>query len=144
MNEVKSGDNIYVESISRLGRNVDDLRKLTTFFREKEVVVHFVKEGFSTDGNMYKFLLTILGAVVCAILLISTVTVVAHQNSEPVKNLIEQNEKSHQLNANFNELIADSNGVGDPFPGDAPDNLEEIIENLNMDGLDNFLQVKIL
>lgn len=63
MNEVKPGDNIYVESISRLGRNVDDLRKLTKFFREKEVVVHFLKEGFSTNGNMYKFLLTILGAV---------------------------------------------------------------------------------
>lgn len=63
MNEVKAGDNIYVESISRLGRNVDDLRKLTNFFRDKEVVVHFLKEGFSTDGNMYKFLLTILGAV---------------------------------------------------------------------------------
>jgi DNA invertase Pin-like site-specific DNA recombinase len=63
MNEVKSGDNIYVESISRLGRNVDDLRKLTEYFREKGVIVHFLKEGFNTNGNMYKFLLTILGAV---------------------------------------------------------------------------------
>ena len=63
MNEVKSGDNIYVESISRLGRNVDDLRKLTEYFREKGVTVHFLKEGFNTNGNMYKFLLTILGAV---------------------------------------------------------------------------------
>lgn len=63
MNEVNPGDNIYVESISRLGRNVDDLRKLTEYFREKEVIVHFLKEGFNTDGNMYKFLLTILGAV---------------------------------------------------------------------------------
>lgn len=63
MLEVKTGDNIYVESISRLGRNVDDLRKITEYFREKEVIVHFLKEGFSTNGNMYKFLLTILGAV---------------------------------------------------------------------------------
>jgi DNA invertase Pin-like site-specific DNA recombinase len=63
MNEVKPGDNIYIESISRLGRNVDDLRKLTEFFREKESTVHFLKEGFNTNGNMYKFLLTILGAV---------------------------------------------------------------------------------
>jgi DNA invertase Pin-like site-specific DNA recombinase len=63
MNEVKSGDNIYVESISRLGRNVDDLRKLTEYFREKGVTIHFLKEGFNTNGNMYKFLLTILGAV---------------------------------------------------------------------------------
>ena len=63
MLEIKSGDNIYVESISRLGRNVDDLRKLTEYFRNKGVIVHFLKEGFNTDGNMYKFLLTILGAV---------------------------------------------------------------------------------
>lgn len=63
MLEVKKGDNVYVESISRLGRNVDDLRKLTEFFRSKEVTIHFLKEGFNTNGNMYKFLLTVLGAV---------------------------------------------------------------------------------
>ena len=57
------GDNIYVESISRLGRNVDDLRSLCNYFVEKEVVIHFIKEGFSTIGSSYKFLLTILGAV---------------------------------------------------------------------------------
>ncbi len=61
--EAKKGDTIYVESISRLGRNVDDLRKLVEYFRQREVTVHFLKEGFSTSGNMYKFLLTILGAV---------------------------------------------------------------------------------
>jgi len=61
--EVNSGDNIYVESISRLGRNVDDLRRLVEYFKEKNVVVHFLKEGFNTSGETYKFLLTILGAV---------------------------------------------------------------------------------
>lgn len=61
--EVRKGDNVYVESISRLGRNVDDLRKLTEYFKDKGATVHFLKEGFNTDGNMYKFLLTILGAV---------------------------------------------------------------------------------
>lgn len=60
---VKSGETIYVESISRLGRNVDDLRSLCSFFKDKGVTIHFLKEGFSTSGNMYKFLLTILGAV---------------------------------------------------------------------------------
>lgn len=63
MLEARKGDNIYVESISRLGRNVDDLRQLVEYFKEKGVTVHFVKEGFNTDGNMYKFMLTILGAV---------------------------------------------------------------------------------
>lgn len=63
MLELKKGDHLYVESISRLGRNVDDLRKITEYFKDKGVIIHFIKEGFSTDGNMYKFLLTILGAV---------------------------------------------------------------------------------
>lgn len=63
MLEVKKGDNVYVESISRLGRNVDDLRNLTQYFKEKGSTIHFVKEGFNTNGNMYKFLLTVLGAV---------------------------------------------------------------------------------
>lgn len=63
MLRAKKGDNIYIESISRLGRNVDDLRKLCKFFEDKGVIVHFIKEGFNTKGDMYKFLLTILGAV---------------------------------------------------------------------------------
>lgn len=61
--DIKSGDHIYCESISRLGRNVDDLRRLTEEFVSKGVTVHFIKEGFDTGGNMYKFMLTILGAV---------------------------------------------------------------------------------
>ena len=61
--DAKEGDHIYVESISRLGRNVDDLRQITEQFKAKGVVVHFVKEGFDTSGHMYKFMLTILGAV---------------------------------------------------------------------------------
>ncbi|QUI25938.1 recombinase family protein (plasmid) [Vallitalea pronyensis] len=60
---VQQGDNIYVESISRLGRNVNDLRELGDYFVKKGAVVHFIKEGFSTNSNMYKFYLTILGAV---------------------------------------------------------------------------------
>ena len=63
MNDVKRGDHVYCESISRLGRNVDDLRRLTEEFVNKGVTVHFIKEGFDTGGNMYKFMLTILGAV---------------------------------------------------------------------------------
>lgn len=63
MLDIKSGDNIYCESISRLGRNVDDLRYLCSYFKDKEATVHFIKEGFNTNGDMYKFLLTILGAV---------------------------------------------------------------------------------
>ena len=63
--EAQKGDNVYVESISRLGRNVDDLRQIVREFKDKEITVHFIKEGFNTgDGNnMFKFMLTILGAV---------------------------------------------------------------------------------
>jgi len=63
--EVKDGDQIYVESISRLGRNVDDLRQLVEEFRNTGVTIHFIKEGFNTGNgnNMFKFMLTILGAV---------------------------------------------------------------------------------
>lgn len=59
----KEGDNIYVESISRFSRNVDDLRQLCDELVAKGVTVHFIKEGFNTTGSTYKFMLTILGAV---------------------------------------------------------------------------------
>lgn len=61
--EVNDGDIIYCESISRLGRNVDDLRATCDYFKNKGVTVYFVKEGINTDGDGYKFILTILGAV---------------------------------------------------------------------------------
>jgi DNA invertase Pin-like site-specific DNA recombinase len=63
MAAVQSGDHVYVEAISRLGRNVDDLRELCRYFKDRSVTVHFIKEGFDTSGNMYQFLLTVLGAV---------------------------------------------------------------------------------
>ena len=46
IDKAKEGDQIYVESISRLGRNVDDLRTICKEFKDKGVTVHFVKEGF--------------------------------------------------------------------------------------------------
>lgn len=61
--DVKEEDIIYCESISRLGRNVDDLRSTCDYFKDKGVTVFFIKEGINTDGDGYKFILTILGAV---------------------------------------------------------------------------------
>lgn len=63
LNDIRYGDHIYCESISRLGRNVDDLRNISQECINKGVTVHFLKEGFDTAGQMYKFTLTILGAV---------------------------------------------------------------------------------
>lgn len=61
--EVKAGDHVYIESISRLGRNVDDLRAICQELKDKGVTVHFLREGLNTDGDTFRFLLTILGAV---------------------------------------------------------------------------------
>jgi len=63
--EAQEGDHIYVESISRLGRNVDDLRNIVQELKDKNVTIYFIKEGFNTgnENNMFKFMLTILGAV---------------------------------------------------------------------------------
>lgn len=60
---IQKDDRVVAESISRLGRNVDDLRRIVEEIVTKEAVVHFVREGLTTEGNTYKFLLTILGAV---------------------------------------------------------------------------------
>jgi len=42
--EAQEGDHIYVESISRLGKNVDDLRQIVQEFKDKGVTIHFIKE----------------------------------------------------------------------------------------------------
>ena len=63
LEKLQSGDIVYCESISRLGRSVDDLRALCRTLSEKNITVYFVKEGFNTGGSTYEFLLTILGAV---------------------------------------------------------------------------------
>lgn len=43
--EVNNGDIIYCESISRLGRNVDDLRATCDYFKNKGVTVYLLKKG---------------------------------------------------------------------------------------------------
>lgn len=61
LKELESGDVVYCESISRLGRNVDDLRALCRSLTDRGITVYFVKEGFNIGGSTYEFLLTILG-----------------------------------------------------------------------------------
>jgi DNA invertase Pin-like site-specific DNA recombinase len=64
---VKAGDNVYFESISRLGRNVLEIKKLIEEFKEKGVMLHFVREGIVANGkntdSMVNFLLNILCSV---------------------------------------------------------------------------------
>lgn len=65
------GDTLWVHSIDRLARNVEDLRNIVCSLMDKGVSVKFVKEGLEFSGDMdegmkyamSKMLLTLLGAV---------------------------------------------------------------------------------
>ena len=61
--ESKKDDIIYIESISRLSRNVNDTRQLIETLNNKGVELHFIKEGITTNSSMYKLLLTIFSAI---------------------------------------------------------------------------------
>lgn len=63
---VREGDTLFVHSMDRLGRNVEDLRRLVSELNGKGVEVRFSKEGLTFTGTaspMNTLLLTMLGAV---------------------------------------------------------------------------------
>lgn len=61
--QVKNGDIVYCESLSRLGRNLKDIIDIVEQLQNKGVRVIIVKEGIDTDTSTYKLLLGIFGAV---------------------------------------------------------------------------------
>lgn len=61
--ELKSGDTVYCESISRLGRNLKDLIEIIEQLVNKGVRVIVVKEGIDTNSSTYKLLLAVFGGV---------------------------------------------------------------------------------
>lgn len=61
--EVKKGDTVYCESISRLGRNLKDLIEIIEQLVNKGVRVIVLKEGIDTNSSTYKLLLAIFGGV---------------------------------------------------------------------------------
>jgi Site-specific recombinases, DNA invertase Pin homologs len=61
--ELKKGDTLYCESISRLGRNLKDLIEITEQLVSKGVRVVIVKEGIDTDTSTYKLLVAIFGSI---------------------------------------------------------------------------------
>lgn len=63
MVEVKEGDIVYCESISRLGRNLKDLIDIIEQLVNKGVRVVIVKEGIDTSASTYKLLLAVFGGV---------------------------------------------------------------------------------
>jgi DNA invertase Pin-like site-specific DNA recombinase len=65
MAHVREGDTVVVHSLDRLGRNLDDLRRLVSDMTGRGVRVEFIKEGltFTGDDNaMGKLLLSVMGA----------------------------------------------------------------------------------
>ncbi|MEW9990198.1 recombinase family protein [Clostridium butyricum] len=61
--ELRDGDTVYCESISRLGRNLKDLIDIIEQLVNKGVRVVIVKEGIETEASTYKLLLAIFGGV---------------------------------------------------------------------------------
>lgn len=63
---VREGDTVFVHSLDRLGRNVDDLRDIVTELTGQGVEVRIVKQGltFTADDEspMNRLMLTMLGA----------------------------------------------------------------------------------
>ena len=48
---VREGDTVVVHSLDRLGRNLDDLRKLVTELNGRGIVVQFLKENLTFTGE---------------------------------------------------------------------------------------------
>lgn len=61
--ELKEGDIVYCESITRLGRNLKDLIEIMEQLIAKGVRVIVVKEGIDSETSTYKLLLGIFGSV---------------------------------------------------------------------------------
>jgi len=64
---VREGDTVIVHSLDRLGRNLDDLRKLVTDLNSRGVAVQFLKEnltfnGDDSDTSLSKLMFNMLGA----------------------------------------------------------------------------------
>jgi DNA invertase Pin-like site-specific DNA recombinase len=62
---VREGDTVVVHSLDRLGRNLDDLRKLVTDMNGRGLVVQFLKENLTftgDDNSMSKLLFNLLGS----------------------------------------------------------------------------------
>ena len=65
LNYVREGDIIYVHSLDRFARNLDDLRSYVKYLTDEGVELCFIKEGlrFSNEENaMSKLLLSVMGA----------------------------------------------------------------------------------
>lgn len=64
---LRENDELYVTSIDRLARNLSDLIKLVTEFRQNGIAVHFIKENLTFDAEanspINNLLFQLLGAI---------------------------------------------------------------------------------
>lgn len=64
-NYIREGDELYVHSMDRLARNLDDLRKIVKTLTEKNISIKFEKENLlfsKEDTPISKLTLSIMGA----------------------------------------------------------------------------------
>src|SRR5271166_6927934 len=64
---VREGDTVVVHSLDRLGRNLDDLRKVVTGLNTRGIAVQFLKEnlmfaGDDSDSSLSKLMFNMLGS----------------------------------------------------------------------------------
>jgi len=62
---VREGDTVYVQSMDRLARNLDDLRKIVKDLTGRGIKVQFIKESLTFTGDdsaMANLLLSVMGA----------------------------------------------------------------------------------
>ena len=63
MEYVREGDELYIESISRLARSTKDLLSIVQTLKEKKVELVSLKENIDTATPQGRFILTIFGAL---------------------------------------------------------------------------------
>lgn len=65
LNYVRDNDVVYVHSMDRLARNLDDLKRIIKTITDKQAQVHFIKEGLeftSSTSPMSSLMLSLMGA----------------------------------------------------------------------------------
>lgn len=63
---IREDDKLFVHSMDRLARDLDDLRKIVNDLTGRDITVQFMKEGLTftnEDSPMSKLLLSVMGAV---------------------------------------------------------------------------------
>lgn len=62
----RAGDQVFVHSMDRMARNLDDLKRIVQLLKKKGIEIHFLREGLilnQEDSALSDFLLTVIGAV---------------------------------------------------------------------------------